>query len=210
MPHPSFRSLAKRQSVSDDFHSSNSSDGSLRGPFASDAGSLGDPRRCSRIVYEPDPDLDIPSEMVLWSQANGALIKSQGMGKKQIQRQDVISEFIHTEQHYVRKLKVLTTVYYNPLMDHNLMEKVQIIWLFPNLDELIKLHKEFCTELLARQKSQTRVMEITDLINRHLRRYELKDACAKFCNHQKSALAMFKYELNHSSDLAGVCVTEDH
>ena len=32
------------------------------------------------------------------------------MNKKAIQRQDVIHEFIHTEQHYVRKLKVLNIV----------------------------------------------------------------------------------------------------
>ena len=92
-------------------------------------------------------------------------------------------------------------IYYNPLQEHDIIEKVQVLWLFPNLDELIKIHKEFCNKLLKRANSQTPVEEVTDIIIAHLNRYDLKEACAKFCNHQKSALAMFKNTLLHSQEL---------
>ena len=36
-------------------------------------------------------------------------------------------------------------------------------------------------------------------------RYDLKEACAKFCNHQKSALAMFKHTLQNSQELKNFC-----
>ncbi|XP_063689337.1 rho guanine nucleotide exchange factor 11-like isoform X5 [Bolinopsis microptera] len=196
--------ILKRPSSED--MSSNSSDGSNRSPFL-DPNSVNrrESRNVNLIEFEHDPDLDIPDDMVLWSQTHSQLIKTRNMSKKQIQRQDVIHEFVHTEQHYVRKLKVLNVVYYNPLQQHDIIEKVQILWLFPNLDELINIHKEFCNKLLERQRSQNPVMEVTDIIKAHLSRYDLKEACAKFCNHQKSALAMFKNIYQNSADLKNFC-----
>ena len=65
-------------------------------------------------------------------------------------------------------------VYYNPLQLHDIIEKVQILWLFPNLDELIKIHKEFCNKLLERRRHQNPVEEVTDIIIAHLSRLEKK------------------------------------
>ena len=74
------------------------------------SGTISENRRSNLIEFEWDSDLDVPDDMAVWSQEFSQLVKTRNMNKKQIQRQDVIREFIHTEKHYLRKLKVLNLV----------------------------------------------------------------------------------------------------
>lgn len=63
-----------------------------------------------------------------------------------------LPEFIQTEMHHVRTLKVLLQVYMYELRRSQLMEDAKLERLFLSVEELLGLHQHFLGRLKARQK----------------------------------------------------------
>lgn len=63
-----------------------------------------------------------------------------------------ILEFIQTEMHHVRTLKVLLQVYMYELRRSQLIEDAKLEQLFLSVEELLSLHQHFLSCLKARQK----------------------------------------------------------
>lgn len=61
-------------------------------------------------------------------------------------------EFIQTEMHHVRTLKILLQVYMYELRRSQLMEDAKLDRLFVSVEELLSLHQHFLSCLKARQK----------------------------------------------------------
>lgn len=64
----------------------------------------------------------------------------------------VSSEFIQTEMHHVRTLKILLQVYMYELRRSQLIEDAKLDRLFLSVEELLSLHQHFLSCLKARQK----------------------------------------------------------
>lgn len=63
-----------------------------------------------------------------------------------------ILEFIQTEMHHVRTLKVLLQVYMYELRRSQLIEDAKLEQLFLSVEELLSLHQHFLSCLKARQE----------------------------------------------------------
>ncbi|XP_066025356.1 rho guanine nucleotide exchange factor 11 isoform X2 [Pocillopora verrucosa] len=145
---------------------------------------------------EPDPDMEVDAQPTPWQQVidKKTLRKLKG---KEIKRQEFIHELIYTERTHVRNLKVLSKVFYKPMIKMNIMPYTQIHQLFPNLDALIQLHVSLMQSMMARQEESDEV--ITCIGDVMLDRFDgepgeqAKEACAQFCNHQKFALEQLKH-----------------
>lgn len=61
-------------------------------------------------------------------------------------------EFIQTEMHHVRTLKILLQVYAYELRRSQLIEDAKLERLFHGVEELLGLHQHFLSRLKARQK----------------------------------------------------------
>lgn len=54
--------------------------------------------------------------------------------------QEAINEIIHTEQKHVRNLKIMKNQFYDQIKNSNLLTKIELALLFPNLDLILRLH----------------------------------------------------------------------
>lgn len=60
-------------------------------------------------------------------------------------------EFIQTEMHHVRTLKILLRVYMYELRQSSLIEEARLDWLFLGVEALLNLHQHFLACLKVRQ-----------------------------------------------------------
>lgn len=60
-------------------------------------------------------------------------------------------EFIQTEMHHVRTLKILLRVYMYELRQSSLIEEARLDWLFLGVEALLNLHLHFLACLKVRQ-----------------------------------------------------------
>lgn len=145
---------------------------------------------------ELDPDMNVDAQPPPWQQVVDKKVIRK-LRTKEIKRQEFIHELIHTERTHVRTLKVLSKVFYKPMLKMNVMSKQQINQLFPNLDALIKIHVSLMESMIKRQKESEEV--ITCIGDVMLDRFDgepgeiAKDACAEFCKNQKLALEQLKH-----------------
>ena len=100
-----------------------------------------------------DPDMEVDEELTPWS----SLVDKKFMkvlGKKEVKRQDLINELIHTEKTHIRKLKVMLYIFYRPLLSSQLLDKDKTQSLFPHLEELISIHCNLLAQLKERSNPQ--------------------------------------------------------
>lgn len=154
---------------------------------------------------EPDPDMEVDAQPIPWHQVVDKKVIKKLRGKE-IKRQEIIHELIHTERTHVRNLKVLSKVFYRPMLKFNVMSKQHINQLFPNLDELIKIHVSLMESMMKKQEESSEEV-ITCIGDVMLKRFDdepgeiAKDACATFCNHQKLALEQLKHRQRKDPNL---------
>ncbi|CAB4011601.1 rho guanine nucleotide exchange factor 11-like isoform X1 [Paramuricea clavata] len=140
-----------------------------------------------------DSDLEIPTEMPSLKDMIAAKTYNHLRGKDR-KRLDTINELVHTERTHVRTLKVLQKVFYKPWMKSKIEYESVGKLLFPNLDELIRIHKSLVQAMLDKREDGY-VNEIGDVL---LNRFddqpgeEAKEAFAKFCQGQNHALEQLK------------------
>ncbi|XP_057302148.1 rho guanine nucleotide exchange factor 12-like isoform X2 [Hydractinia symbiolongicarpus] len=150
----------------------------------------------SEEEIESDSDLEVETEVQNWQTIADKKTLKQ-LKNKDVKRQEVIHELIHTERTHVRNLKVLDKVFYRPLINKNILPIHQIKLIFPNLEELIDIHESLLKAMkkrVAESKSEV-IHNIGDVM---LERVDgeagekVKEACAKFCCGQKNALEQMK------------------
>ncbi|XP_028401304.1 rho guanine nucleotide exchange factor 11-like isoform X2 [Dendronephthya gigantea] len=143
---------------------------------------------------ETDSDLEVPTEMPSLKDIIDSKIYNHIKGKDR-KRLDTINELIHTERTHVRTLKVLYKVFYKPWMKAKSEYESFGKLLFPNLEELIKIHKSLVQAMMEKKNKHGYVDEIGDVM---LNRFndqpgeEAKEAFAKFCQGQNHALELLK------------------
>lgn len=100
-----------------------------------------------------DSDLEWDVEPPDWQAALGREALRQ-LKPKERKRQDVLNELFHTERSHVRTLKVLERLFHRPLLQQpDLLAPDLLQRLFPNLDELLRIHQGF-SALMKRRRAQ--------------------------------------------------------
>ena len=103
-------------------------------------------------VANSDSDLEAEADPPDWRH----LLAEEELSKlssKELKRQDVINEFFHTEKSHVRNLKVLDSVFRQPLLDKGRLPKDLSCRLFANLDDVLSLHQKYNSAMKARTKA---------------------------------------------------------
>ena len=97
-----------------------------------------------------DSDVEVEEELIPWSFITDKTFVST-LPKKDLKRQDLINELIHTERTHVKKLKVMHYVFYQPLLNRPDLVHPQVVEsLFPKLDQLIHVHTKLLSALRSR------------------------------------------------------------
>ncbi|XP_036358638.1 rho guanine nucleotide exchange factor 12-like isoform X6 [Octopus sinensis] len=137
-----------------------------------------------------DSDLEVEPELPhLTKVISEDLLRK--MKPKEKKRQEVINELFYTERAHLRNMKILDKLFRKPMMQREYISQNLIDSLFPNLEELIKLHKSMNEEMKTRRKEHPVISGVGDIL---LRRFDgeagehFKKNCAIFCRNQSSAL----------------------
>ncbi|XP_065644163.1 rho guanine nucleotide exchange factor 12 isoform X6 [Hydra vulgaris] len=142
---------------------------------------------------ELDSDLEVEAETPNWQDSADKKVLKKLKGKE-IKRQEVIHELIHTEKTHVRNLKVLFKVFYKPLMKNNILSESQVKDIFPNLEELLDIHVSLLKAMKERSKNEV-IEVIGDIM---LEKFDGEagrhaiEAYGKFFRGQKCALERLK------------------
>ncbi|KAG8456479.1 hypothetical protein GDO86_002312 [Hymenochirus boettgeri] len=135
-----------------------------------------------------------------WSLAvNPSFCKQQN--NDVIKRQDVIFELIQTELHHVQTLLIMSEIFRKGMkeelqMDPNILDKI-----FPCLDELMEIHKQFFSNMKERKEESGVndknfiIRRIGDILVQQFsaeNANKMKKTYGVFCSHHIEALNLFK------------------
>ncbi|KAM3613684.1 uncharacterized protein V6R79_003531 [Siganus canaliculatus] len=118
------------------------------------------------------------------------------LSKKETKRQEVINELFATEHAHVRMLSVLQTIFSKPLEREQLLTTDELATIFPNLDEIIEMHYNFCEHLKKLRLNDNFIVK--SISTTVLNRFEgpegewFQKLTARFCSHQSWALEQIK------------------
>ncbi|XP_022258451.1 putative leucine-rich repeat-containing protein DDB_G0290503 isoform X2 [Limulus polyphemus] len=174
------------------------STGRLQSTFSSSSSSL------SHLLQFDDSDLEAENEPPKWQEnVNSNVIRN--LKPKEKKRQDVINELFHTERTHVRNLKVLDRLFFKPLQQEKLLQQDLLDLLFPNLEELLKIHSRFNSIMKTKRREQPVIQDIGDIMLQMLdgsSGEELKSGAAVFCHNQSVALKLLKSKQKKDQKLA--------
>ncbi|XP_051953617.1 rho guanine nucleotide exchange factor 12 isoform X3 [Xyrauchen texanus] len=116
---------------------------------------------------------------------------------QEIKRQEVINELFYTERAHVRMLRVLDSVFHQPLSRETILPPADIKNIFTNLDEILQLHISLMEQMTAvRKKTETVVIDSIgdDLLSWFSGEEEekVKRAVGTYCSNQPFALELIK------------------
>lgn len=77
---------------------------------------------------------------------------SQDLPQELRQRNRVINEIINTERDYVHDLDVMVSVFETPMLEENVVTKVEISMLFSNVKQLIEVNRMLLADMVKRVK----------------------------------------------------------
>ncbi|XP_022086949.1 A-kinase anchor protein 13-like [Acanthaster planci] len=151
----------------------------------------------SAVTLEFDEDEDLVSrgtEPESWSvTAEKKVLKK--MSHKEIKRQDVIFEFIKTEKHHMRTLKIMQKIFSFGMQNELKMDQTIINKVFPSLEELVQIAVQFNEALQAKQRTGQPVETIGDVLVNQFDKENGKrmmEAYAFLCSRQIEAVALYK------------------
>lgn len=151
-----------------------------------------------------DSDLEWDLEPPDWQAALGREALRQ-LKPKEKKRQDVLNELFHTERSHVRTLKVLERIFRRPLQQQELLAPELLQRLFPNLDELLRIHQGFSSLMKRRRAQEPLIGDIGPMMLAMLdgeSGERLQQAVATFCQHQSLALEALKARQKKDQKLA--------
>ncbi|KAJ2695833.1 hypothetical protein H4218_005008 [Coemansia sp. IMI 209128] len=124
---------------------------------------------------QPRASLDVRIEAAVGSAAKARMLWREGftplemensrMDEREVRRQEVIFELVHTEADYVKDLRIMVDVLQRPMHELRLASAEQIDLVFGNIGEILELHEEINTALMERQRMQYPVVwDISDVL----------------------------------------------
>ncbi|XP_053529669.1 A-kinase anchor protein 13 isoform X2 [Ictalurus punctatus] len=128
---------------------------------------------------------------------------SHTLDRKTVKRQEVIYELMQTEFHHVQTLTVMIDVLRRGLLEEVQLEQDVIGQIFPCLDDLITLHRNFLSEMESRQHTSTHlsnrknfiILRIGDILLQQFSGPSAGHMTAlygDFCSKQSEALKIYK------------------
>ncbi|XP_026767703.1 rho guanine nucleotide exchange factor 28 [Pangasianodon hypophthalmus] len=128
---------------------------------------------------------------------------SHTLDRKTVKRQEVIYELMQTEFHHVQTLTVMSDVLRRGLVEEVQLEQDVIGQIFPCLDDLITLHRNFLTKMENRQHTSTHLSNNKNFIIHRIGDILLQQfSCTSaghmtalygdFCSKQSEALKIYK------------------
>ncbi|KAJ2081474.1 hypothetical protein H4R24_002299 [Coemansia sp. RSA 988] len=124
-------------------------------------------------------------------------IESSAMNAKEVKRQEVIFEIIHTEADYVKDLRIMVEVLMEPLSSLRIVDATQAELMFGNVAEILALHEEINAAFMERQRQQYPVVwDISDVLQPFVGRLRVY---ARYICNQDKALALVA-ELRRTSN----------
>eukprot|EP01102_Stenamoeba_stenopodia_P001473 TRINITY_DN1127_c1_g1_i1.p1 TRINITY_DN1127_c1_g1~~TRINITY_DN1127_c1_g1_i1.p1 ORF type:complete len:778 (+),score=210.71 TRINITY_DN1127_c1_g1_i1:80-2335(+) len=88
---------------------------------------------------------------------------ANSLSKDERERQEVIFEMIKTEKSYITDLKMIVSMFLNPIKDKEILNKQQIAGLFSNVEAIINVNEKLLAEFLRRQKENPVIEKIGDV-----------------------------------------------
>ncbi|XP_076844376.1 rho guanine nucleotide exchange factor 28 isoform X2 [Brachyhypopomus gauderio] len=127
----------------------------------------------------------------------------QGQEKYTIKRQDIIYELMQTELHHLQTLTIMAEVFRRGMRDEVGLDAHTIGRIFPCLDELLLLHKDFLSALRDRRQSSTQpdsdrnylIHRVGDVLMHQFTQENaknMKQVYGEFCSHHNEAVSFFK------------------
>ncbi|XP_042580188.1 rho guanine nucleotide exchange factor 28 isoform X1 [Cyprinus carpio] len=123
--------------------------------------------------------------------------------KRIIKRQDVIYEFMQTEHHHVQTLMIMAEVFRRGMREEVGLDMDTICRIFPCLDELLLLHREFLSAMTERRQSCVQPNSSKNYLIHHvgdifLQQFsqenaeKMKQVYGEFCSRHTDAVSYFK------------------
>ncbi|KAJ2853084.1 hypothetical protein J3B02_003298, partial [Coemansia erecta] len=124
-------------------------------------------------------------------------IESSSMNEKEVKRQEVIFEIIHTEADYVRDLRIVVDILLSPMRNLRILPMENIDLIFGNIQEILQLHEEINMAFMERQRKQYPVLwDICDVLLPFVSQFRVY---ARYICNQDKALRLVE-ELKQSSN----------
>ncbi|GFS73437.1 rho guanine nucleotide exchange factor 28 [Nephila pilipes] len=114
---------------------------------------------------------------------------------KDVKRQEAIYELILTEKHHCLTLKVMQRVFAKGMIQELNHTRDMVQRLFPCLELLLKYHLNFLQKLRERQRMESVVSNIGDVLLHQFTGQSADDLClyySQFCSQHKEALSLYK------------------
>ncbi|XP_051513176.1 rho guanine nucleotide exchange factor 28-like isoform X2 [Myxocyprinus asiaticus] len=120
-----------------------------------------------------------------------------------IKRQDVIYEFMQTELHHVQTLMIMAEVFRRGMREEVGLDLETIGRIFPCLDELLVLHRDFLSVMMERRQSCIQhnsnknylIHRVGDIFMQQFSQEnaeKMKQVYGEFCSHHTEAVSIFK------------------
>ncbi|XP_066514614.1 rho guanine nucleotide exchange factor 28 isoform X2 [Hoplias malabaricus] len=127
----------------------------------------------------------------------------QRQAKRTIKRQDVIYELMQTELHHLQTLTVMAEVFRRGMREEVGLDADTIGRLFPCLDDLLLLHREFLSTMRERRYSSAQpdsdrnylIHRVGDILLQQFSQENaetMKQVYGEFCSHHTDAVSFFK------------------
>ncbi|XP_042627644.1 rho guanine nucleotide exchange factor 28-like [Cyprinus carpio] len=137
---------------------------------------------------------------------------SRTLDKKMVKRQEIIYELMQTEFHHVQTLSVMADVLRRGLLEEVQLEQDVITQIFPRLDELLDLHKNFLIDMETRQRASVHpgkhknyiIRQIGDILCQQFsgrNASQMIELYGDFCSRHPEALKIYKQLLQSNRKL---------
>uniref|UniRef100_H3DBQ7 Rho/rac guanine nucleotide exchange factor (GEF) 18a n=1 Tax=Tetraodon nigroviridis TaxID=99883 RepID=H3DBQ7_TETNG len=179
------------------------------------ASSLAEPINLEDFHYaQLRGEVEYLAQNLEWESWSAAVEQSylKSLSREAVKRQEVIYEFIQTEMHHVRTLKILLQVYLYELRRSQLMEDAKLDRLFLSVEELLSLHQHFLSCLKARQRdAQTEEgpnnYQITRFGDILVSQFSgdmgegMVECYGVFCSHHNESMSFYKEQLQNNKKM---------
>ncbi|KAG1952218.1 rho guanine nucleotide exchange factor [Pimephales promelas] len=137
---------------------------------------------------------------------------SRTLDKDVVKRQEIIYELMQTEFHHVQTLSVMADVLRAGMLEEVQLEQDTIGQIFPRVDELLVLHRNFLIDMETRQRVSVHlgkhknyiILQIGDILRRQFsgpNASQMIELYGDFCSRHPEALKVYKQQLQSNRKL---------